>query len=37
MGRIDRVNEFIKREISNIILIELQDPRLKLSQLLKWM
>lgn len=29
MGRIDRVNEFIRREISNIILIELQDPRLK--------
>ncbi|OGX24619.1 MAG: ribosome-binding factor A [Omnitrophica WOR_2 bacterium RIFCSPHIGHO2_01_FULL_48_9] len=29
MGRIDRVNEFIRREISNIILIELQDPRIK--------
>lgn len=29
-GRIDKVNEFIKREISNIVLFELQDPRLKI-------
>ena len=29
MGRIDKVNEFMRREISNIILTELQDPRLK--------
>lgn len=28
-GRIDKVNEFIKRELSNIVLFELQDPRLK--------
>ena len=28
-GRIDKVNEFMKREISNIVLFELQDPRLK--------
>ena len=29
-GRIDKVNEFIKRELSNIVLFELQDPRLKI-------
>lgn len=29
MARMDKVNEFIKREISNIIMTDLQDPRLK--------
>jgi len=29
MGRIDRVNELIKREISQIIREELQDPRIQ--------
>ena len=28
-GRIDKINEFIKREVSNIVMFELQDPRLK--------
>lgn len=31
MGRIEKVNEFIKREISNMLLLgEIKDPRVKL-------
>ena len=29
MGRIERVNELVKREISEIIHVELQDPRIQ--------
>ncbi len=30
MGRIERINELVKREISDIIRMELQDPRVQL-------
>lgn len=30
MGRIDRVNELVKREVSEIIRVELQDPRIQM-------
>lgn len=33
MGRIDRVNELLKREIAHILQIELQDPRLELTSI----
>lgn len=29
MGRMERINELIKREISRILLLELRDPRLE--------
>ena len=33
MGRIDRVNEMIRREVSNILQKELEDPRLELTSI----
>ncbi|MDP8266003.1 MAG: 30S ribosome-binding factor RbfA [Candidatus Aceula meridiana] len=33
MGRMDRVNEMIRREISNILQKELEDPRLELTSI----